>query len=278
MKTRIKKQYGFSLIELMVSVTIAMFLLLMLSDFFISIFKSSKISEAKMNNEKEIEFILGKIKNSLKWTGYVPAETLGDTTAGESLLSDIAFDDPEAIFPMSNLNGCNFSAGSSITISTDNKTLCIRNYLPPTSNSSIYNDVNNGKPNWTSNSSKAEIQGILSCSGYFYFSSIFNSFEKEVMLITKITANPNGQLTCNSFIESNPSDIKSYTADSEVFIDSLNFTSTKNSVSLSLTVSSGKEVLQQSCSYPNPLNTLEKLSTNSKKLCTTINKTFGLIK
>lgn len=278
MKIIIKKQCGFSLIELMVSVTIAMFLLLILSDFFISIFKSSKISEAKMNNEKEIEFILGKIKNSLKWAGYVPSETLGDMTKGEPILSDLAFDDLKAIFPALSINNCNFSAGQTTTISTDNKILCIRNYLPPTSNSSIYNDKNNGKPDWSANVSKAEIQGILSCSGAFYFSSIYNSFEKKAMLITKLNTAQNGQLVCSSFIENKPSDIKSYTADSEISIDSLNFIDTKNSVSISLTVSSGKNILQEDCSYINPLNTMEKLSTNSKKLCTTVNKTFGFMK
>lgn len=175
-----------------------------------------------------------------------------------------------------NLSGCQFEAGSTVSVA-DGKSLCLRNYLPPPSNSSIYTDINAGSPKWSNN---AEMQGILTCSGDFYFSSILNSFDKGVTLVTKISANDEGQLVCKSFVEheGSASEVKTYISNSLNNINSLYFTTVGNTINVSLTVSSIDSVLASDCTYPDPADASQTLSTDSKKLCTTAVKTFGFIK
>lgn len=281
------QQNGFTILELMISVTISMFLLLILSDFFISMITNKMSTEVRANNEKEITLILAKIHNSLKWARYVPAETLGDTTISQPLLTSHAFGDLGEIFPSLNVNGCNFSKGEAIYIPDDGSSLCIRNYLPTPSNSSIYNDDERGKPDWTAKSSDASIQGIFSCSGVSYFSSIHNSYEKYTSVVTKISAEDinnsgNSQLTCYSApitgaVQTVGSEAK-YIADSKVAIDSLHFSLVNNALTVSLVVSSGNEMLPENCTYLDPEDVSKTLATNNRKLCTSITKTFGLMK
>lgn len=280
MKTT-NKQIGFTLIELMIAITIIVFLFLILSDYLISMLNASRYSNAKQNNEKEIMLILNKINDSLKWAGYVPTESLADMQNGKPLLTDNSFDDIKEIFPSMNINGCTFKAGNAVFISDDKKTLCLRNYLPLPTNSSSYNDTNNGHVDWANKGNQASIRGIFSCSGASYFSSIYNSYDKFNSLVTKISS-INNQLKCETTpvvdALNNQGPTKSYTANSDINIESLYFRFLNNALSIDLTVSSGNNILSSDCTYPDPANENKTLSTNNRKVCTAVSQTYGLIK
>lgn len=247
-------QAGLSLVELMVAMTLGCFLILGITELFISFIRNGQMAKAQMENQATANFYLQRIESTVRWAGYVPAEDPTRLNDHGSYFAERAFEPLAELFPAST-GACAMAAGSYLEVSEGGKVLCLRHYLPSLGSDAKWSDTQ-------------PAQGVLSCADVILFGPLSGSLASKELWSTRI-AQAQGNLSCSIQLE-NDEHGSSYASQAKLpgHIESLHFRIERESLRVDLVVSSSQDnLLDDNCEYPDPDSPSQMLSTGNRRLC-----------